>query len=386
MASSSRPPSPTAENGPIDSSARASNHELAQAVNASYRLGILIVAGVVLLSAGLVTAWQVYGPPPEPKRAGQDLGDLGYELGSFRLTERSGRAVTEADLAGDVWVAAFVFTRCPMSCPRISSVMKKDLQGPLGDAGVRLVSISVDPDYDTPAVLARYAAGLGADPDRWWFLTGKQDEVVDLILDRFHLPIEKDPGADADAKVEAVRHSPRLVLVDRGNKVSGYFDSDDPKAVAKLVAKARRKASWARKLPAVNATLNGTCALLLMLGWVLILTKRARGHAACMISAVVVSSVFLGCYLIYHFQAGSVEFPGEGWPKVVYRSILLSHTVLATFGVVPLVSLTLIRAIRKDFHRHASIARVTFPIWLYVSITGVVIYWMLYQMPVGTSS
>ena len=294
--------------------------------------------------------------------------------------------MTEADLAGDVWVAAFIFTRCPVSCPKISSVMKKDLQGPLGDAGARLVSISVDPDYDTPPVLARYATGLGADPDRWWFLTGKQDEIVDLILNRFHLPVEKDPGADADSKAEAVRHSPRLVLVDRGNKVDGYYDSDDPDDVKKLVATARRKASWARPLPALNATLNGSCAGLLLLGWSLILMRRVRGHAACMIAAVAVSAVFLTCYLMYHFQVGSVAYRGAGLSKFVYFTILLSHTVLATLGVVPLVSLTLIRAIRHEFHKHASIARVTFPIWLYVSITGVVIYWMLYQMPVGTSS
>jgi protein SCO1/2 len=354
-------------------------------VNASYRAGILIVAGVVLTSTALITAWQGYGPPAPPPRAGQDLGDRPFPLGAFRLTERSGRPVTEADLAGDVWVSAFIFTRCPTSCPRISSVMK-GLQGPLGDAGVRLVSLSVDPDHDTPEVLARYADGLGADPARWWFLTGKQDEIVDLILHRFHLPVEKDPGTSADSKAEAVRHSPRLVLVDRGNLAIGFFDSDDPEAVRELVARARRKASWARKLPAVNATLNGTCALLLVLGWCLILTGRVRAHAACMIAAVAVSAVFLASYLLYHFQAGSVAFPGSGWTRVAYRSILLSHTVLATLGVVPLVALTLFRAIRKEFHRHASIARITFPIWLYVSITGVVIYWMLYQMPVVSPS
>ena len=249
------------------------------------------------------------------------------------------------------------------------------------------MSLSVDPEFDTPEVLTRYAQGLGADPDRWWFLTGKQDQVVDLILNRFHLPVSRNEGADAsdpDAKVEAVRHSPRLVLVDRGNKVVGFFDSDDPEAVGKLVTMATRKASWARRLPALNATLNGSCALLLLLGWVLIVSKNVRGHAACMIAAVSVSAVFLACYLVYHFQVGSVAYRGEGGSKFVYFTILLSHTVLATFGVVPLVSLTLIRAIRKEFHRHASIARVTFPIWLYVSITGVVIYWMLYQMPVLT--
>jgi protein SCO1/2/putative membrane protein len=356
-------------------------------VNASYRLGILIVSITVLLSSALVMVGLAMSRPAAAPRAGQDLGNQGFELGSFRLTERSGRTVTEADLSGDVWVSAFIFTRCPISCPKISSVMK-GLQQPLGDAGVKLVSLSVDPDYDTPEVLTRYADGLGADPARWWFLTGKQDEIVDLILHRFHLPVGRDEGAptDPEAKAESVRHSPRLVLVDRGNVVVGFFDSDDPEAVKTLVAKATRKASWARKLPAVNATLNGTCALLLMLGWVLILTRRVRGHAACMISAVVVSAVFLGCYLVYHFQVGSVSFQGTGRSKVIYLSILLSHTLLATLGVVPLVALTLIRAIRKDFHRHASIARVTFPIWLYVSITGVVIYWMLYQMPVTSSA
>ena len=352
-------------------------------MNASYRLGILIVLGTILASALLVAAAFGLREPSATPRAGQDLGDLGYELGLFQLTERSGRPVTDVDLADQVWVSAFIFTRCPISCPRISSVMK-GLQGPLGDAGVRLVSVSVDPEYDTPAVLTRYADGLGADPDRWWFLTGKQDRIIDLILNRFHLPVAKNDAvgaADGDSKVEAVRHSPRLVLVDRGNKVVGFFDSDDPEAVRKLLSAARRKASWARRLPAVNASLNGSCALLLSIGWVMILTGRVRAHAACMIAAVSVSAVFLACYLIYHFQVGSVAFQGAGWPRFAYFTILLSHTVLATLGVVPLVSLTLVRAIRRDFQRHASIARVTFPIWLYVSITGVVIYWMLYRLP-----
>lgn len=324
-----------------------------------------------------------FGRSSAPLRVGRNLGDKGYPLGSFGLTERSGRAITNVDLAGDVWVAAFIFTRCPSSCPRISTVMM-GLQKPLGDVGVKLVSLSVDPEYDTPEVLTRYANSLRADPARWWFLTGKPEAIIDLILQRFHLPIEKNPGFDADSRAEAVRHSPRLVLVDRGNLVDGFYDSDNPDDVRELIAEARRKASWARKLPAVNATLNGTCAVLLLLGWSFILTRRIRAHAACMISAVVVSTVFLICYLLYHYQVGSVSFRGEGWTKVTYLSILLSHTILATFGVVPLVSLTLTRAIRRDFQRHASIARVTFPIWLYVSITGVVIYWMLYQMPIAS--
>jgi protein SCO1 len=358
-------------------------------VKASYRLGISIVVGTVLISAGLVIVGPVVASlssdrPAASVRAGRDLGDHGYPLGTYHLTERSGRVLTDVDLTGDVWVADFIFTRCPSSCPRITSVMK-GLQGRLQGTNVRLVSISVDPDFDTPEVLTRYATSFGADPDRWWFLTGKESEIYDLILNRFHISVAKTDESAAKQGAEAVAHSDRLVLVDRGNTVIGVFDSGEPKEIDDLIARARRKASWARQLPAVNATLNGTCALLLMLGWSLIMTRRVRGHAVCMISAVVVSTVFLACYLIYHFEVGSVAFRGQGALKTTYLSILLSHTLLATFGVVPLVTLTLIRAIRGNFQTHAQIARVTFPIWLYVSITGVIIYWMLYQMPITSS-
>ena len=337
------------------------------------------MASTLAMSAG-----RAFEKRPGSRRAGQDLGDAGYRLGSFRLIERSGRPVTEADLADRVWVADFIFTRCKMSCPRITTVMK-GLQDRLAGTGVRLVSLSVDPEHDTPPVLTRYAETFRADPDRWWFLTGPEEEVFDLILNRFHISVAKTDEAGRAEGAEAVAHSNRLVLVDRGNMVVGVFDSDDKEALDKLVASARRKATWARKLPAVNATLNGTCALLLLLGWGSILLGRVRLHAACMIAAVAVSTVFLGCYLAYHFEAGSVAFRGEGTSRLIYRSILLSHTLLATFGVVPLVALTLYRAIKSRFEQHAAIARVTFPIWLYVSVTGVVIYWMLYQMPLGTS-
>ena len=133
-------------------------------MNASYRLGISIVAATVLVSAGLVAVGLArVGPGSRPSGRAGPGRRTAIALGSFRLTERSGRPVTEADLAGDVWVAAFIFTRCPTSCPRISTVMK-GLQGPLGDAGVRLVSLSVDPEYDTPEVLTRYADGLRGRP------------------------------------------------------------------------------------------------------------------------------------------------------------------------------------------------------------------------------
>ena len=356
---------------------------MASLVNRSYRLGLSIVVGTILVSLALVMAATAFGERKPPPRRAQDLGDGAYALGSYKLTERSGRQVTEADLADDVWVAAFIFTRCPSSCPRISAKMK-GLQAPILAAGAKLVSISVDPKYDTPEVLATYAKGLGADPNGWWFLTGDRDSIYDLILQRFHLSVAEVPEADRKRGAEAVAHSDRLALVDRGNMVVGVFDSDDPAALKELLAQAQRRASWARRLPAVNATLNGTCAVFLLVGWLSILTKRVAAHITCMISSVAVSAVFLACYLVYHYQVGSVAFRGTGPIRLTYLTILLSHTVLATFGVVPLVALTLYRAVTKQFARHVAIARVTFPIWFYVSVTGVVIYWMLYQMPIRT--
>jgi len=121
------------------------------------------------------------------------------------------------------------------------------------------------------------------------------------------------------------------------------------------------------------------------LAWSFILTKRRSLHALTMVSAIAVSAIFLACYLVYHFMVGSMPFRGYGTIRVVYFSILLSHTVLATFGVVPLLLETLFRASKQRFQDHARIARVTFPIWLYVSVTGVIIYWMLYRLDVSPS-
>lgn len=131
--------------------------------------------------------------------------------------------------------------------------------------------------------------------------------------------------------------------------------------------------------PALNASLNGASAVLLTTGRVLIHNKKVKLHRACMITAVVTSSLFLISYLYYHAHVGSVHFPGEGWVRPVYFSILISHTVLAA-AVVPLILLSLTYGLRGKFERHRRISRWTFPIWLYVSVTGVVVYIMLYQI------
>lgn len=131
--------------------------------------------------------------------------------------------------------------------------------------------------------------------------------------------------------------------------------------------------------PAVNATLNGASAVLIVSGRILIGRKLVRMHRACMIAAVVTSSIFLACYLYYHAHVGSVHFPGQGWVRPVYFAILISHTVLAA-AVVPLVLLSLNYGLRARFDRHRRISRWTFPVWLYVSITGVIVYIMLYRI------
>jgi protein SCO1/2/putative membrane protein len=325
-------------------------------------------------------------------------------LGPFLLEERSGRPVTADDLAHRVAIASFIFTRCPLSCPRISGVMQ-GLQGRLAGTGVLLVSFSVDPEHDTPAVLRSYAERYGASPDRWWFLTGPKSAVYDLIRDRFKLSVMEAPspvGSDA----EAIVHSDRLALLDRG-RIVGFYESNNPEALDSVVFRARRRAlpAWVARLPSVNAGLNGLSACLLLAGWVLIrryrstLTDRleeahveaagygrvwvrplVKGHIACMVAAVCTSALFLACYLYYHYRAGSMPFGQGGMLRVAYLSLLLSHTVLATVSV-PLILITLWRGWHGQFARHVSVASVTLPIWLYVALTGVVVYLLLYHLP-----
>lgn len=138
-------------------------------------------------------------------------------------------------------------------------------------------------------------------------------------------------------------------------------------------------------LPTLNALLNGTAALLLVIGYLLIRRGRRNAHRLAMIAAFTCSVVFLVSYLLYHSQVGSVRFPGQGTVRTVYLAILLTHTVLA--ALVPFLAVrTLFLAWRERFAEHRRWARWTLPIWLYVSITGVVIYWMLYRSPwsIGT--
>lgn len=132
-------------------------------------------------------------------------------------------------------------------------------------------------------------------------------------------------------------------------------------------------------LPPLNASLNALSAVLLAAGYVLIRAGRRRAHRNCMLGALASSTLFLTSYLVYHYQVGSVRFGGKGLVRAAYFAILLTHTALAAV-MVPLILVTLLRALRERFDAHRRIARLTLPIWAYVSVTGVVIYWMLYRL------
>ena len=132
-------------------------------------------------------------------------------------------------------------------------------------------------------------------------------------------------------------------------------------------------------LPHLNACLNGTSALLLFSGYTFIRSRNVTAHRACQIAALGISILFLTSYLTYHFNHGATRFQGTGIVRPIYFTILTTHTILAMV-IVPLVILTFYRAFRNDFTRHRRIARITLPLWLYVCVTGVIIYLMLYQI------
>jgi len=169
---------------------------------------------------------------------GGQIPSLTIPLPDFSLTERSGKTITLPDLAGKVWVADFIFTRCPGPCPRMSERFA-DLQQAFSRLDdVRLVSISVDPDHDTPEVLTKYAQSYGADPQRWLFLTGNKEAIVSLAVKGFKIAAdEKEPNL----------HGLHFALVVRAGQVRGYYRSSEDESLAQLRAEVRKLLEEPRK-------------------------------------------------------------------------------------------------------------------------------------------
>jgi protein SCO1/2 len=205
---------------------------------------LLILFGLAL-SLGLVYAFVLYRM--RPAGLGESSGDgtvlaqpaesqeIFGEVQPFALVERSGKTVTRDELTGHAWIAAFVFTRCTGPCPRISGNMRK-LQDRLASEDVRLVTFTVDPEYDTPTVLTEYAKNLGADPVRWLFLTGKPAEIQQLSVGSFLLPIERDASQPVG---RSVTHRTVLTVVDKKGRIRGYYDGETDAGVAKTAARAK---------------------------------------------------------------------------------------------------------------------------------------------------
>ncbi len=187
------------------------------------RRGLLwgILIAVLLLVAAAALVQRLHRPDPPPI-----LG----QVPDFTLTNRDGRTVHRADLAGAPWIADFIFTRCPASCPIMTTRMARLNRELPPDLGLRFVSFTVDPDHDTPQVLQKYAASFQA-PERWLFLTGGKDTLYRLSQEGFKLGValNTEPGT-----VEPILHSTRFVLVDGEGRIRGYYDGFDEESVGRL--------------------------------------------------------------------------------------------------------------------------------------------------------
>jgi protein SCO1/2 len=210
----------------------------------SHRTNRYLLWGVFAVAlAGILAAAFWTGPSRGPRLGGWDqkplegLGRFGT-VPDFSLVERSGRTIQLSDLKDKIWVVNFIYTSCKDSCPLQSAEMAK-LQSDLEDRKeVRLLSISVDPERDTPEVLSAYAERFRADPERWLFLTGKKDEIYRLAQQGFRLSAV--PASQVGQKSAEILHSPRFVLVDDRAEIRGYYDSNDPEALRRARQDVRR--------------------------------------------------------------------------------------------------------------------------------------------------
>ncbi|HVS36933.1 MAG TPA: SCO family protein [Gemmataceae bacterium] len=167
---------------------------------------------------------------PAPSNREGDGDDVALSLPDFTLTERSGRTVHLSDLTGKVWVASFIFTTCTGPCPAVTGTMAQLQSEFAKEPDFQLVTFTVDPKDDTPAVLTDYAKKYGAKPDRWLFLTGKEADVYKLLGDGFHVGAQKNTSADATPGT-AVTHDTHLAVVDRRGRIRGYFSGKaDPES------------------------------------------------------------------------------------------------------------------------------------------------------------
>jgi uncharacterized membrane protein YozB (DUF420 family)/cytochrome oxidase Cu insertion factor (SCO1/SenC/PrrC family) len=329
-------------------------------------------------------------------RGAEDDEPIGA-VADFSLTERSGQKVTRDDLRGKVWVASFLITRCPDGkCPQVATTIER-LQKELANRrDLVLVTFTTDPTRDSPGELREYADRHHADPQRWLFLTGSEEEI-DQLMRSFLVRAKDEPFTSG-----RIDHSQKLMLIDREGNIRGIYDGlDNPGlpegAFEENLRRLRRDVdrllrpplpAWMpRDFPAFNATLNALSAALLLLGYSAIRRRRVTLHAACMLTALAVSALFLTSYLFFHLYVKggqptrfAEQAPGApAWVAYLYHAVLISHTLLA-IPAAPMALAAAYQGLRGRLDRHIRLARWTLPVWLYVSVTGVVVYAMLYRL------
>jgi len=195
-------------------------------------LGALVIGLAIVLGTAL---WLKLGPGPQLVINDGEQRDRLMQYGAvpdFSLTERSGEKVSLAELRGKIWIADFIYTSCTDTCPLQTAMMAKLQVEYSSKPNFQLVSVTVDPERDTPQTLSRYAARHNADAKRWFFLTGQRDRIIRLIQDGFHLSVAAPPsGAESTGTIP---HSPRFVLIDKDARIRGYYDSRELEAFVRL--------------------------------------------------------------------------------------------------------------------------------------------------------
>lgn len=206
-------------------------------------LPALILLVIAAVTSAIVLCWLIGSGPRTDAPTAADVTRLRIPVPAFSLIERSGNPITNADLAGKVWIAGFVFTRCHGPCPLVTGMMAR-LQSEL-DPNVQWVTITVDPEHDTPQVLAEYARQNRVPEKGWWFLTGDKEAVYRLVREGFRIGVEEDADPNA-LPGERITHSTRLAVVDRRGMIRGYFEATDPASIATL---GRMVAALSREAP-----------------------------------------------------------------------------------------------------------------------------------------
>tara|TARA_R110002072_G_scaffold59071_16_gene150562 strand:- start:3243 stop:4325 length:1083 start_codon:yes stop_codon:yes gene_type:complete len=351
----------------------------------SHRFTILVLALAALMHPA--SAQESFASPAP------DSDQRFTEVPDFSFTDANGETLTRADLLGEPWVAIPFFVRCMGPCPNLTTQLRARVFPRFKNTPIRMVSFSVDPKFDDPAQLADYAKRFDIDLDRWSFVTGDAIAMTTFVREGLSTALDRDDSLEPGL---AVTHGTRLPVIDADGVIAGWYECADASLTpeeldgnferlirrARALAGLREPSAIERKLPLVNASLNGLAGVLLLLGLIAIKKDQRSRHEHLMKAAFLVSAAFLASYLWYHFQVtalqgGPTPFNGTGAAKIAYLALLASHVVLAMVNL-PMILRTFWLAHKEDWVRHRAWAKITFPIWLYVSVTGVLVYLVLY--------